>query len=210
MITVESLKFLAIGSFFGLTAGISPGVLLTLVITQTIRHDKTEGIKVAISPLITDLPIILLTLLVLSKLTQFNTVLGAISFAGAIFIAYLGYESVKFKGLQLGTPESNPDSLKKGITANFLNPHPYLFWATVGTPYIFKALSLNLFSVIIFITSFYLFLIGSKTTIAVAVAHSKAFIGQKLYGIVMKFLGVVLFIFSLLFFYDGLKYLNVV
>ena len=210
MLTIESLQFLAIGSFFGLAAGISPGALLTLVITQTIRYNKTEGIKVAISPLVTDLPIILLTFLVLGKLSQFNSVLGAISFAGAIFIAYLGYESITFKGLYLETQDSNPNSLKKGVIANFLNPHPYLFWVTVGTPYIFKALSINLFSVIIFITSFYLLLIGSKIAIALIVNRSKAFVRQKAYVFVMKFLGLALFVFSLLFIYEGLKYLNAI
>ncbi len=66
--TPETLSSLAAGTVFGLSAGFAPGPLLTLVITQTLRHDIREGVKVAMAPLITDLPIILLSLLVLSRL----------------------------------------------------------------------------------------------------------------------------------------------
>lgn len=58
MISGESSDFIIMGAIFGFIAGISPGPLLTLVITETITHNKSEGIKIAIAPLITDLPIL--------------------------------------------------------------------------------------------------------------------------------------------------------
>lgn len=208
MITISTLQFILTGSFLGLTAGISPGPLLTLVITQTIKHNKTEGIKIAICPLITDLPIILITLLFFYKFSHFNTLLSIISFIGGTFVAYLGYESVKFKGADLVKPDTKSDSMKKGIMANFLSPYPYLFWVTIGMPYVFKAYEINLATVIIFFVSFYAFMTGSKIAIAMIVARSKIFTGQKIYIIIMKLLGIALFVFSLLFLYDGIKYLR--
>ena len=121
MITPDSLQFLFAGSLLGLSAGISPGPLLTLVITQTLRYNKGEGIKVALSPLVTDLPIIGIALVVISKVAQSNTILGVISLAGGIFVAYLGFESVTYKGLSPGQPDIVSKSLRKGITANFLS-----------------------------------------------------------------------------------------
>jgi len=44
-----------------LSSGLSPGPLLTLDLTQIIKHNRAEGIMVAISPMITDLPIILIS-----------------------------------------------------------------------------------------------------------------------------------------------------
>ena len=208
MLSENTLHFIIAGSLLGLTAGISPGPLLTLVITQTMKHNKTEGIKIAISPLITDLPIILITLLIFNRLSQSDTILAAISFAGGIFVAYLGIQSIKSKGLNLETQDSKSESLKKGIITNFLSPHPYLFWGAVGTPYIFKAYDINLLTVILFFTSFYVLLIGSKVTVAILVSRSKAFIGQKLYIVIMKLLGIALLIFSIVFFYDGIIYLK--
>ena len=83
-------NFLFLGIFFGLISGLSPGPLLTMVIVETLRHSKKEGIKIAIAPLITDIPIVGLTLFVLSKLLYFDHVMGYISFSGAIFLGYLG------------------------------------------------------------------------------------------------------------------------
>ncbi len=104
--------------------------------------------------------------------------------------------------------DSNSNSIKKGIIANFLNPSPYLFWTTVGTPLIFKALGLSLLTAFLFLISFYAMLVGSKIAIAIIVARSKVFIGQKLYISIMRILGIALLIFSILFFYDGFKYLQ--
>jgi len=57
----------------GVSAGFAPGPLLTLVISETLQHDIKSGVKVALAPIITDLPII-----ILSKLTNFHDILGII------------------------------------------------------------------------------------------------------------------------------------
>ena len=56
--TCEILKFASLGGFLGLTAGISPGPLLTIVISETLKHGRKEGFKVAVSPLFTDVLIV--------------------------------------------------------------------------------------------------------------------------------------------------------
>ena len=85
----ESLQFLISGILFGLIAGMSPGPLLTLVISETIRHNRKAGILIAAAPLLTDIPIILVSVLIISKLPNSNLVLGILSIMGALFIAYL-------------------------------------------------------------------------------------------------------------------------
>jgi len=59
------LNFLGIGLILGLSAGFAPGPLLTLVISETLQHDLKAGVKVALAPIITDLPIIIFTLFIL-------------------------------------------------------------------------------------------------------------------------------------------------
>jgi threonine/homoserine/homoserine lactone efflux protein len=39
--------------------------------------------------------------------------------------------------------ETMPKSLTKGILANALSPHPYLFWLSVGAPTMSKAISVG-------------------------------------------------------------------
>lgn len=206
--TLAILKFFIIGAFLGLTAGISPGPLLTLVISETLKHNRKAGVRMAVSPLFTDIPIVLVSLFVFTRLAQFDTILGVVSCLGGIFIAYLGYETITTRELRIGEPAMQSQSLKKGIIANFLSPHPYLFWVTVGAPIALKAFELNLIALILYFLSFYFFLIGSKIGVAYLVSKSKVFFSNMLYMWVMRFLAVTLFIFSAFFFFDGLKYLG--
>ncbi len=196
---------LAMGAFFGLTAGISPGPLLALVITETLKHSRKEGIRIAMAPLITDLPIILITYFIFSKLSNSDIILSIISLSGGIFIAYLGYETIRTRGPELTETGKDPESLKRGITANLLNPHPYLFWLTIGIPTAFKAYEINLLTVILYFLLFYTMLIGSKIGIAFLAERSKSFLSNKSYKITMQILAAALFIFAAIFLYDGIK-----
>ena len=104
------LEFLSAGILLGLAAGFAPGPLLVLVISETLRHNIKAGIKVSIAPLITDIPIIAISLLVLNRLANFKPILGCISILGGLFILYLGYESLKTTGVELDLSEPDPNS----------------------------------------------------------------------------------------------------
>lgn len=204
------LEYLTIGTVLGLAAGFAPGPLLTLVISETLQHDIKSGIKVAIAPIITDLPIILLTLFVLSKLSNFNSILGIISFIGGFFILFMGYKSIRTSGVTLNDNKVEPRSLMKGMLVNALSPHPYLFWFSVGAPIMTKAMSLNYSSPLAFIVSFYFFLVGTKIVLALLVGHSKSFFRGNMYLYTLRCLGLILCVFSIVLFHDGLKLLEII
>jgi threonine/homoserine/homoserine lactone efflux protein len=204
------LTFLTTGTILGLSAGIAPGPILALVISETLNHDKWAGIKVALAPIITDLPIIILTLFILSKLSGFNTILGIISLLGGCFILYLGFESMGTKGMSIQLGNSKPRSLQKGIVVNLLSPHPYLFWISVGGPLTVKALQQCIVSAAAFIISFYVLLVGSKIVLAITVGKSKSFLTDKSYIYTMRLLGGVLVILAIFLFWDGLELLEVI
>ena len=201
----SSFIYLTMGAVFGLTAGISPGPLLTLVITETLRHNRKEGIKIAVAPLITDLPIILITSLIFSQLAQYSLVLSFISFTGGIYFSWLGYETIKTREPDIELQGERSGSLKKGITANFLNPNPYIFWLTAGIPNAFRAYEKSLSTVILYFLLFYLMLIGSKIIISLLVERSKDFLDKNTYRMIMLILGTALLGFAAWFFYEGIK-----
>lgn len=206
MPTGEWGHFLSSGILLGLAAGFSPGPLLVLVISETIQHNVRAGIKVALAPLITDLPIVLITVLVLVKLAAFKQILGWVSLAGGGFVFYLGYESIRTKAFEI-TPEPGvvTSPLKKGILLNLLNPNPYLFWFSVGAPTTVKALSFGYPAVVAFIGSFYLFLVGSKIVLAIATGQSRKYLSGRLYLVTIRVLGVLLMALALFFVMDGFK-----
>jgi threonine/homoserine/homoserine lactone efflux protein len=199
------ISFLTTGTILGLSAGFTPGPLLTLVISETLKHDLKAGVKVALAPILTDLPIIILTLFMLAKLSHFHKVLGAISFLGGLFILYLGYESVRTKGVNIGLRDPKARSLRKGIIVNALSPYPYLFWFSVGAPTTIKAMGQSVFAAVAFVSSFYVLLVGSKIGLAILVGRSRSFLTGNPYVYTMRFLGLVLFVLAVLLFYDGLK-----
>jgi threonine/homoserine/homoserine lactone efflux protein len=210
LIMLDIIEFLALGAFLGLAAGISPGPLLAITISETLQHGKWEGIKVAISPLITDLPIVLSVLFILSHLTSYNFIIGVIAFFGASYLIYSGIESLKIKSDSFGLKAEKKNALKRGVIVNFGNPHPYIFWLSIGGPIIFKSLSVHIWATIFFIFGFYSFLVGSKVITALIVERSKYFINSNYYFSIIRILGVAQIIFGLTFIKVGLDSLAII
>jgi len=199
------IGFLATGTVLGLSAGIAPGPLLALVISETLRHGMKAGVKVALAPIISDLPIVALALYILAKLSAFHIILGTISFLGGFVLLYMGCESLVTKGVNLSFRDLKPESFKKGIIVNVLNPHPYLFWVSIGGPATIKAWDQSVFAAVAFIGSFYLLLVGSKILLAVLVGRYRSFLTGRFYVYTMRILGLILLAFALLLFRDGLN-----
>jgi len=204
------IPFIISGIVFGLGGGLTPGPLMTLVITETLKHGTREGLKVAMAPLITDLPVVLISIFLLSKLSEINIIIGIISLLGAVFLVYLGYESFTFKGVEIDTSYFKPQSLKKGVIANIFNPAPILFWISVGAPTVLKGYDVSLTAAIYFVFFMYFFLVGSKLLTAMLVGKSRQFLKSRNYMLIIKILGVVLFVFAIIFLKDGLELLHII
>ncbi len=202
------IHFLVMGSLLGFSAGIAPGPLLTLVVSETLAHDIRSGIRVALAPIFSDLPIVLVTLFILSKLSDFHSVLGGISLVGGGVIFSMGIKGIRTSGVVLDMGNKAPRSLAKGVIVNVLSPHPYLFWMGVGAPTMTRAMEVNTGAAIFFVASFYLFLVGSKVGLAVLVGRSKSFLKGRVYVVTMKCLGLALCGLALLLFKEGLGLLG--
>ncbi len=207
---IKEFEFFITGATLGLVAGITPGPLLTLVITQTLKYNRKEGMKIALAPLLSDLPIVVLSLLLLAKMSNYDNILGVISFLGSAFLIYMAYETIKIKPTHLSDESSKIHSFKKGILTNILSPHVYLFWILVGAPITLKAFQINVVSSILFIIGFYLFITSSKIFIAFISEKTKNVFNSKIYITIIKILGIVLIIFAIILIKDGLKFLGLV
>jgi len=197
------LSALVTGIILGLTAGLTPGPLMTLVIAQTLQYGFREGALIATAPLITDVPIILVSLFTLARLADFEPILGLVALVGSLYIFYLAYRTLRTSPVGVGTSEPAAKSLRKGAIINALNPHPYLFWATVGAPLILRAERSETLAPWLFVGSFYLFLIGSKVVIALIVGRFRAFLNDKPYIYIMRALAVLLAGLAILLFRDA-------
>lgn len=201
--------YLAMGLVLGLSAGLAPGPLLTLVVSETLAHGLKAGIRVALAPMISDLPIVLLTLLVLSKLSDFKMVLGVISLVGGGVILKMGISGLRTAGAALDTGGQVPNSLSRGVLVNVLSPHPYLFWISVGGPAVTRAWDISLGAAAGFVSGFYFLLVGAKVVLALLVARSRSFLTGKIYVYTMRALGLALCILALVLVREGLMLMGI-
>ena len=207
---IEAMPYILSGLGLGLSAGLTPGPLLTIIIGQSLRHGPREGMKVALAPLITDAPIIAFVLLVLSSLEQNGTVFGLISLAGAAFLVFLGWESISFRGKELELDQAQPRSLRKGVIANLLSPAPYIFCFAIGGPLALEAWEASALAAVAFVVMFYLMLVGSKLVLAWLVGRSRALLKSRAYVNTLRFLGLVLWVFAAFFIKNGLEYMGII
>jgi threonine/homoserine/homoserine lactone efflux protein len=201
------LTALASGVLLGFSAGLSPGPMLALVLAQTLRHGSREGCKVALTPLVTDPPIILVTLALASKLAELRQLLGIVSIAGGAFVLFLAWESFRPVRQEAEALAERPRSWFKGIVTNLLNPHPWLFWLTVGAAILAKAIAQGWPVAAAFLFGFYLLLVGSKLGVALLAGRSRDLLAGRPYRVVMRVLAVLLGVFALLLFREGLRQL---
>jgi threonine/homoserine/homoserine lactone efflux protein len=106
--------------------------------------------------------------------------------------------------LEIKPLKANP--LIVGFIANSSNPYVYIFWFTVGAPLIIRTKQSNFLSAILFGVIYYLCLVGSKIIVGFAVEKSRHFL-ENGYKYIMNALGVILLVFSVLIFKDGIFYL---
>jgi len=196
------------GVALGLAAGLVPGPLFVLVIQQTLRHGSREGVKVAAVPMLTDMPIIVLAMVGWNCFGSIEVILGGTSLLGAVFLLYLAYESLTLDASRYWSTSSAPRSVQKSVIANLLNPHPYLFWLTVGAPVVWKAWLAGPIQVTGLFVGFYSCLVGSKMLIAILVGQGKRVLHSRFYRATVKVLGLVLAVFAARLFQISFDYLG--
>jgi threonine/homoserine/homoserine lactone efflux protein len=193
------IAFFGAGALLGFSAGFSPGPLFALVLSQTLQHGIREGCKVALAPLISDLPLIILCTLLLKQLSDCKLLLGCISLLGALYLLYTAYGTLRSARPGPFEEERAPRSLGRGILVNTLSPHPYLFWISVGAPTILRGVQGgDPFAAPAFVVGFLGCLVGAKMVLAVLVGKSRKFLEGTFYHAVMRSLGLLLVVYAFL------------
>ncbi len=135
--------YLVMGITFGFAAGVQPGPLLTYLISRALSQGWRRTIPSACAPLVSDIPIVILILFILSKLPLWMEIV--FHFAGGLFIFFLAwgaYKSYKNYAVnQASLYQSARQSFLKAVIVNLLNPNPYLSWSLVLGPALMKGWS---------------------------------------------------------------------
>ncbi len=156
--------YLVLGATYAFAAAVQPGPLQTYLISQTLTQGWRRALPAAFAPLLSDGPVIVLVLLVLSQVPAW--LVQVLRLAGGLFLLYLAFSAAKtwraFKSPAGAQPVSARWSLLQATFINLLNPAPYLGWSLVMGPLLLKgwqaapinglALLLSFYSAMIFTT----------------------------------------------------------
>jgi threonine/homoserine/homoserine lactone efflux protein len=199
------IEILASAAVLGLAGGFGPGPLQTLVVSETLAHGLGAGVRVALAPILTDAPIVIVSLLLIARLSSNGLVLGSISIAGGGVVMAIGLQEL-WRGARRGAGESKraPRSLQRGVVVNLLNPHPYVFWFGVGSPLVVRAYGIHLSVAIGFVAVLYTCLVGSKVIVAWIAARSRNLLRGRAFDTAIRVLGVLMVLFALLLIRDGI------
>jgi len=199
------LEYLLSGVSIGITFSLIPSPLLALLINETLRYGKKEGIMIAITPPLSDIPVSIIALLIMYQLSSVNVLFGIISISGAVFLGYLGIKGLRSHGIKTNPAKVKPQSLRKGIITNFLNPNPYIFWLTVGAPTVIKGWQQHYALPILFLSGFFFCLVVPRVIAACVISRFRNIVSGRGYIIVSKILSLVLVAFAVKLLVQGIR-----
>lgn len=152
------------GVLLGFPAAALPGPMQAFFLAHTLRHGWRRTLPTTLAPLLSDGPIILLVLFVLTRLPA--VMLSVLQLVGGLFLLYLAYGALQ-SWRHYAPPVARPAAetaatggLLKATTINLLNPNPYTFWATVGGVQLLAAWRAAPINAAGFLLGMYLTLIG--------------------------------------------------
>jgi threonine/homoserine/homoserine lactone efflux protein len=180
---------------FGLAAGLKPGPLGVIVIQQTLSRGLSAGVRASLAPLITDGPIIIAAMWLLSRFKSIDLFAAALSLLGGAYLLWLSAKMFRVSEISLAGKLNSQSSLTTAVKVNLLNPSPYLFWFTVGGSYIIRGSTTES---LVFVVTAIGTLIVSKVAVAVLAVRFFPSLESRGYLLTMKFLAGALAWFGLL------------
>ncbi|MBC7870073.1 MAG: LysE family transporter [Chitinophagaceae bacterium] len=147
------------GMGYGFAAGVSPGPFMNYLLTTTLTRGWRAGLVTILAPLISDIPIVIFTVILLGSLS--DSAISVMKIIGGLFTLYIAWGTYQQyrAGTVVGELKEGEiptrGTLTKAVLMNFLNPNPYLFWGTINGPILISALKQSAWHGLVFLFSFY-------------------------------------------------------
>lgn len=200
------VQYLIFGLTFAFAAAVQPGPLTTYLISQTVSRGWKTTLPATLAPLISDGPIIILVLFLLSHISAL--MISILQIFGGLFLLYLSYnayKSWKSYSFEASMSRMSPtQTLFKAALVNFLNPNPYLGWSLVMGPLLMKGWHESPSYAIALLVSFYATIILVLGIIIIIFAAARN-LGPRLNKMLIGVSAVALLAFGLYELYAGSK-----
>lgn len=183
-----------LGVALGLFAGMVPGPFLTLVVTTALRSGLEAGLKVALIPLGTELPVALVTVFVLTRLPY--PALRWIGLAGGLLVLYMAW-SVERDARHVTLEEGGTATPVRGhylrvALVGVLAPAPWIFWFLIAGPLFLSRWNVSPLHAVGFLAAFFAAFVGTMALIAWGVATGREKLSDRWHRRALRGAGVVL------------------
>jgi threonine/homoserine/homoserine lactone efflux protein len=176
-------SYIVAGATYAFACAVQPGPFLAFLIARTMSAGWRRTLPACLAPLLSDGPIIVIVLVVLSRIT--DRLSNGLRVAGGLFLCYLAAGA--FKSWREYRQETAPQVARTGRTVfeaalvNLLNPNPYLGWSLVTGPLLIKgwresasngiALLIGFYATMVVVLAGIIVLFGSARTAGFRVAR---------------------------------------
>jgi threonine/homoserine/homoserine lactone efflux protein len=169
------LIFLIQGAAYGFAAAVTPGPLAMFIISQAIRSGWRRALPAAFAPLISDGPISILVLTILSQTPP--RAFSYLRLLGGVFLIYLAYNAWKawrkFDPNKPVVAEPGRKSIMKAAIVNWLNPNPYIGWSFVLGPILINGWRSSPANGIALLAGFYVVIVTSMAGMILLFASAR-------------------------------------
>jgi threonine/homoserine/homoserine lactone efflux protein len=163
------------GIAFGFAAAVTPGPLFMFLVSQAVTAGWRRTLPAAFAPLISDGPIMVLVLAILSQVP--SQAIHYLRFPGGAFILHLAFEAWKewrsFDSRISIPPPINQRSLWKAAVVNWLNPNVYLGWSLMLGPTVLGGWHESPARGIVFLVGFYATIVATMMAIIIVFAAAR-------------------------------------
>jgi threonine/homoserine/homoserine lactone efflux protein len=150
------ISYLIFSITYAFACVVQPGPFQAFLFSQSVTNGWRKTIPLIFAPLLSDVPVIILVLLVLANVSP--EVLSILQVAGGIFLLYLAFNAYKSWRTFIPDIEKNVAqkfTILKAVLVNLLNPNPYIAWSLVMGPLLIKGWNENTVNGIVLLSGFY-------------------------------------------------------
>lgn len=192
------LAYLLQGLALGLPAAAQPGPFQAYLLSQTLKNGWRRTLPAALAPLLSDGPIILLVVLILTRLPSW--LLRTVQIGGGLFILYLAWGAYHaYRTADFATPVVEESEARQSVLEatmmNLLNPNPYLFWGLAAGPILLEGWRRSAGYGFSFLLGFYGTLIGGLVLV-ITIFATAGRLGPQVSRVLTALSAVALFLFG--------------
>ena len=135
------IAYLIQGIGLGFAGAVQPGPFQAYAIAETLKNGWRRSVWISLAPLISDGPIILLVLLVLSRVPpSLQRSLHIVSGLFLLWLAWGAFSSWRVARQRQAIPQDpGGTTMVKAVVMNLISPGPYIYWSLVAGPLFLEA-----------------------------------------------------------------------